>query len=141
MENDVRTVIRQRVQIELDLLSKTGNIQAELVSEGEQDYVLFKDLETSGGLKELPVSTSVLVPVPAGYPSSPIDMPAIPSSSILIPHLVGGSNPQGFVSCLGQSWSLLSFHPYSGTGAPNWNPNKHGFHNYYQHLYTWLHKI
>lgn len=103
--------------------------------------MLYYDLKTSGGAKKLPEVTDVLVAVPEGYPAALIDMPALHVESSLIPFVVGGNNPQNIVTVAGRDWRFLSFHPYSGDGAPNWNPHKHGFHDYYQRLYTWLNKI
>jgi hypothetical protein len=141
MENSQKELIRQRIREELKKLLEAGGIRAELASEGDQDYVIYYSLETSGGLKDLPTVTDVLVAVPGGYPSAPIDMPALPVGSRLANLVVGGSNPQTIVTFQNTQWRFLSFHPYGGKGAPSWNPNKHGFHDYYQHLYTWLHRI
>jgi hypothetical protein len=141
MDNNQTNLIHQRICMELIKLKEAGGINAELVTEENHDYVIFHDLETSGGAKGLPIVTDVLVAVPAGFPASQIDMPALLFNSPLIPFVVGGSNPQNTVTVRGNKWRFLSFHPYSGQGAPNWNPNKHGFHDYYQHLYTWLNRI
>jgi hypothetical protein len=141
METNQNNPVHQRIRQELQKLSDAGGIQAELIKEGAQDYVLFHQLETSGGTKGLPVFTDVLVTVPAGYPASPLDMPALPLNSPLAPYVVGGSNPQHTVNFQGSQWRFLSFHPYNGAGAPMWTPTKHGFHDYYQHLFTWLQKI
>ena len=141
MENNQKEFQRKRIQEELNDLFNAGDIKADLVIEENQDYVIYFDLETSGGTKNLPAKTNVIVPVPNGYPSAPIDMPALPVNSPLIKLVVGSSNPQGIITVMGIQWQLLSFHPYNGQFGPQWNPNKHGFHDYYQHLYTWLHKI
>lgn len=141
METNQQNPMLQRIVLELRKLFADGGIKAELITESEQNYVLFQQLETSGGAKGLPTTTDVLVGVPPGYPASPIDMPALPLNSPLSPHVVGGSNPQHTVIVRGEQWRFLSFHPYGGAGAPVWTPSKHGFHDYYQHLYTWLQKI
>ena len=141
MEVNQINPVHQRIRQELQKLFDAGGIKAELIIEGGQDYVLFHQLETSGGEKALPTSADVLVAVPPGYPASPLDMPALPLNSPLAPHVVGGSNPQHTVNFQGSQWRFLSFHPYSGAGAPMWAPTKHGFHDYYQHLFTWLNKI
>jgi hypothetical protein len=141
MENDQKELIRSRIRQELQMLELAGGIHAELISENNLDFVIYYNLETSGGSKNLPAFTDVVVAVPAGYPNSQIDMPGLEFNSPLAPFVIGGSNPQTTVSVKGKQWRFLSFHPYNGQGAPIWNPNKHGFHDYYQHLYTWLNKI
>lgn len=129
-----------RVQDELRRLMDRSSIQATLIAEGS-GYVLYHSLETSGAAKGLPSTTDVLVPIPNGYPSSQIDMPALPDDSPLIPFVVGGSNPQGTITVNGRTWKILSYHPYNGGGGPPWNFMTHGFHDYYNHLYTWLHRL
>jgi hypothetical protein len=129
-----------RVQDELRRLMERSNIQTSLIAEGT-GYVLYHSIETSGAQKGLPSNTSVLVPIPDGYPSAQIDMPALPSDSPLIPFVVGGSNPQATISIDGVTWKTLSYHPYNGGGGPPWNFMVHGFHDYYTHLYTWLHRL
>ncbi len=141
MENNPKELVGQRIREELRRLSEGSDIKAKLISEGDKDYVIYYDLETSGGLKGLPAKTDVLVLVPDGYPSSLIDMPALPLKSALIPLVAGGLNPQAIVTFQDQEWRFLSFHPYASEGGPVWNPNKHGFHDCYQHLYSWLHKV
>ncbi len=141
MENNQKDLTRKRVRQELQTLQSAGAIKAELITENDLDFVVYYNLETSGGPKNLPAFTDVAVSVPAGYPTSQIDMPALELNSPLAPFVIGGSNPQTTVLVKGRQWRFLSFHPYNGQGAPNWNPNKHGFHDYYQHLYTWLNKI
>jgi hypothetical protein len=141
MENDPKELVRHRIREELRRLSEGTDIKAELISENDQDYVIYHDLETSGGSKDLPAKTDVLVAVPEGYPSSLIDMPALPLKSALVSLVAGGLNPQAIVTFQGQEWRFLSFHPYTSVGGPSWNPIKHGFHDYYQHLYSWLHKV
>lgn len=141
MEINLNNPVHERIRKELQRLFDAGGIEAELIAEEGQDYVLFHQLETSGGVKGLPISTDVLVTVPPGYPASPLDMPALPLDSPLVPYVVGGSNPQNTVNFQGRQWRFLSFHPYNGAGAPMWMPTKHGFHDYYQHLFTWLQKI
>lgn len=128
----------QRILQEIRWLSDR-NITAEYLDEGP-GYVIYYNLETSG-YNGLPKNTDVLVPVPGGYPSQQIDMPALPSESPLVPKVVGGSNPQGTVSVNGRSWVILSYHPYANGGGPPWSPIDHGFHDYYTHLFTWLHRL
>jgi hypothetical protein len=129
-----------RVQDELRRLMERSSIQATLIPEGS-GYVLYHLLETSGAIKGLPTNTDVLVPIPNGYPSSQIDMPALPDDSPLIPFVVGGSNPQATITVDERTWKILSYHPYNGGGGPPWNFMIHGFHDYYNHLYTWLHRL
>ena len=117
-----------------------SNIQATLITEGS-GYVLYRSIEVNGTVKGLLNQTDILVPIPNGYPSSQIDMPALPSDSPLIPFVVGGSNPQGTITVDGRTWTILSYHPYNGGGGPPWNFMIHGFHDYYNHLYTWLHRL
>lgn len=129
-----------RIQDELRKLTERSNIEVHLIQQGGY-YVLYKGMETSGGAKGLPTLTDVLVPVPSGYPASQIDMPALPADSPLIPHVVGGSNPQQTLHVNGQQWRVLSYHPYANGGGPPWNPMQHGFHDYYTHIHTWLHRL
>lgn len=129
-----------RIRDELRRLNEKSNIEAALVRNGS-DFVIFRSLQTAGGKKNLPTTTDVIVPVPAGYPASAIDMPALPENSPLIPHVVGGSNPQGTINVLGQNWKILSYHPYNGGGGPPWNPMIHGYHDYYHQLFTWFHQL
>jgi hypothetical protein len=139
MENDTKEIARKRVRAELEKLLEVGGIKAELVTEGDVDYVIYYNLETAGASKNLPTTTDVLVAVPGGYPAARIDMPALLMDSPLAKVVVGSSNPQNIVNFQGKQWRFLSYHPYDGDKGPNWTPTKHGFHDYYQHLYTWLH--
>lgn len=138
MMEEIEPIHIQRIRAELQLLSEKG-IQAELVR-GNQDFVLYRSIETSGKALILPERTDVLVPVPAGYPASMIDMPALPKDSPLITRVIG-SNIQGEHLVNGILWGLCSYHPYNGGGGPPWNPMMHGFHDYYNHIYFWLNKL
>lgn len=130
----------QRIRQELQLLAKRG-FHAELHQANSAYFVLYPAVETDGASRGLPSTVDVLVPVPAGYPASYIDMPALETTSRLVPHVVGGSNPQSEVVVNGRQWKVLSYHPYLNGGGPPWNPAQHGFHDYYTHLYTWLHRL
>lgn len=141
MENEQRKIVRMRVQQELEWLKERSGIDAELITVDSQDFVIYRQLETSGGLKNLPTHVDVIVSVPNNYPTALLDMPALEIGCALTPYVVGGLNPQHVIKALNKDWRFLSFHPYSGQGSPAWNPNKHGFHDYYQHLVTWLKKI
>jgi hypothetical protein len=129
----------QRIRQELQILKDKGDFEVEIMQEGDHYYVLYKDVKTGGSKKGLPVTTNVLVPVPQGYPSSLIDMPALPSNSPLIGHVAGAV--QQHLNVGGIQWSVLSYHPYTNGGGPPWNPLKHGFHDYYNHVFTWLHNL
>jgi len=131
----------QRIHGELRWLKERANIDTVLLREEMGDFVLFKEIETSGKNLGLPEKTDVLVPVPTNYPTTQIDMPALLKENVLISHVVGGSNPQSNFLINTETWVLLSYHPYANGGGPNWNPMQHGFHDYYTQLYTWLHRL
>ncbi len=135
---DKESLVILRIREELDKLARKG-VQAELVRNG-QDFVMYRSIATSGKTLNLPETTDVLVPVPSGYPASMIDMPALPKESPLITRVIG-SNIQSWYSVEGKVWGTCSYHPYNGGGGPPWNPVIHGFHDYYNHLYFWLHKL
>jgi len=116
-------------------------IVATLVKQGSNYFVKYHSVPTNGKALGLPETVDVLVPVPDGYATSPIDMPALPVDSPLITRVVGGSNPQGIVEADGRQWRILSYHPYANGGGPPWNPGKHGFHDYFHHIYIWLHRL
>jgi hypothetical protein len=80
----------------------------------------------------------VLVPVPDGYPASHIDGAALPTGNDLLPRLAGGTNSQGTFSADGHQWTLASYHPHQNGGGPPWDPTKHGFHTYLDHVVAWL---
>jgi hypothetical protein len=136
---DQKSLKVQRILQEIRWLSERSNIIAEYVDEGI-GYVLYYSIETSG-TNNLPKTTDVLVPVPNGYPAQQIDMPALPVDSPLVPRVVGGANPQSTVVVKGRTWVILSYHPYANGGGPPWNPTMHGFHDYYNHIFTWLHRL
>jgi hypothetical protein len=130
-----------RIANELSRLMTGSAIVATLIKEGGNYYVKYKAVPTSGKSVGLPETVDVLVPVPSGYATAAIDMPALPMDSNLIPHVVGGNNPQGVINVDSQQWQILSYHPYANGGGPPWNPGLHGFHDYYNHIYIWLHRL
>lgn len=130
-----------RIQDELRRLIEGSEIAATLLKDGSCYFIKYHAVPTSGAKLGLPGATDVLVPVPDSYPTANIDMPALPLGSPLIPHVVGGSNPQGLRNVDGCNWQVLSYHPYANGGGPPWNPMIHGFHDYYNHVYTWLHRL
>lgn len=130
-----------RIKSELSRLMTGSGIVATLLKEGSNYFVKYSAVPTSGKAVGLPELVDVLVPVPGGYATAQIDMPALPIDSSLIPHVVGGSNPQAVVTADDREWRVLSYHPYANGGGPPWNPAKHGFHDYYNHIYTWLHRL
>lgn len=130
-----------RIKDELRRLMEGSKIAATLIKEGSCYYVKYHAVPTSGKNHGLPETTDVLVPVPESYPTAYIDMPALPEESPLIQHVVGGGNPQGIKKADGKNWQVLSHHPYINGGGPPWNPMVHGFHDYYNHVFTWLHHL
>lgn len=131
----------QRIRKEILWVNENTSVHAEYFKEGQTEYVLYEAVETSGKSKDLPESSDVLVLVPSGYPGAQIDMPALPLDSKLLSHVVGSTNPQTIVSAKGRQWRFVSFHPYSNGGGPPWNSSEHGFHDYYNQIYTWLHRL
>ena len=131
----------QRILTEVEWVNQNTSCQASYIKEGGKEYVLYKGVETSGKKMGLPEETDVLVLVPDGYPSPPVDMPALPLDSALLSHVVGSSNPQTIVNVVGRQWRFLSFHPYANGGGPEWNSREQGFHDYYNQLYVWLHRL
>ena len=131
----------QRIQKELLWVNENTNVKASYVKAGDKEYVLYEGIETSGLAKDLPEQTDVLALIPDGYPSSAIDMPALPVDSKLLSHVVGSSNLQNIVTVNGRDWRFLSFHPYANGGGPQWDSKELGFHDYYNQLYVWLHKL
>jgi hypothetical protein len=131
----------QRIRKELRWLNDRSGINARLIRVEGADYVLYEGIETGSKNPELPLKTDVIVPVPAGYPTSQIDMPGLPIDSKLIPYVQGGANPQAEIIVDDRHWKILSYHPYANGGGPPWNPSLHGFHDYYNQLYPWLRRI
>lgn len=131
---------RERIERELSILSQGGQI-AELADGAGRSFVVYRNVPTDGKNCGLPCSTDVLVPVPAGYPASHIDLAGLPLGSPLLPRLKGGQNNQGVFNVGGRQWQLASYHPHNGGGGPPWDQMKHGFHTYIDHLIAWLHRI
>ena len=100
--------------------------------------VLYADVPTAGATFGLPRVTSVVVPVPDGYPAALIDLAGLPIDSPLLPRVKGGPNPQGVIEVDGIRYQLASYHPHTNGGGPPWDPQRHGFHTYFDHLLSWL---
>jgi hypothetical protein len=132
-------VSRERIEKEIRILAEGGQT-AQLVGNG-RDFVLYREVPTGGARLGLPERTDVIVPVPAGYPASPIDLAGLPVGSPFLPRVKGGQNNQGVVQIDGRQWQLASYHPHNGGGGPPWNQLCHGFHTYLDHIIAWLDKL
>jgi len=130
---------RERILRELQVLLVGGQV-AELVSNG-REFVIYRDVPTGGARLSLPSATDVIVPVPSGYPASPIDGAGLSVDSPFLPKVKGGPNSQGIVAVEGINWQLASYHPHGNGGGPPWDQVKHGFHTYFDHLISWLENI
>lgn len=130
---------RERILSELAKL-REGNQVAELIVNG-QEVVLYKDVPTGGACIGLPSTTDVIVPVPNGYPASPIDLAGLIVGSPFLALVKGGQNNQGNVQAAGMSWQLASYHPHGNGGGPQWDQMQHGFHTYFDHLISWLESL
>jgi hypothetical protein len=130
---------RERILRELAILQE-GKQVAELVSNG-RDFVVYRNVPTGGGRLGLPDVSDVIVPVPPGYPASPIDLAGLPSGSPFLPRIPGGQNNQGIVQAVGINWQLASYHPHNNGGGPPWDQMRHGFHTYFDHLLSWLERL
>lgn len=140
--NEVKPIYIKRIETELEKLWENSKIKAKLIKTKQGEFVRYYSIETNGIHFNLPEETDILVRVPQGYPTSLIDMPAIPKDSKLFQHVVGASNPQGIVDVDGVIWEFVSYHPYnSSQGGLDWNPSIHGFHHYAIELFMWLHKL
>ena len=128
---------RERIERELSVLLEGGQ-RADLITEGDQAYVLYRDVPTGGKQHGLPCSTDVLVPVPSGYPGAPIDLAGLSVASPFLARTKGGNNNQGIHTVDGKQWQLASYHPHGGGGGPPWDSIKHGFHTYFDNLISWL---
>lgn len=128
-----------RVERELNLLREGGQV-VECIR-GDRQVVLYRDVPTAGAPLGLPRTTDVVVPVPSGYPGSPIDLAGLPVGSPLLARTRGGQNNQGLVNADGRRWQLASYHPHNGGGGPPWDQTVHGFHTYLDHLLAWLHRL
>jgi hypothetical protein len=130
---------RERIILELAKLLEGGQV-AELVANG-REFVIYRAVPTGGARLSLPETTDVIVPVPPGYPASPIDLAGLPAGSPLLPRAKGGQNPQGVHQVAGITWQLASYHPHNGGGGPPWDQMRHGFHTYFDHLISWLERL
>jgi len=129
----------ERILRELGRLREGGQI-AELVSNG-RDFVIYRSVPTDGARFGLPEATDVIVPVPAGYPASPIDLAGLPVGSPLIGRTRGSQNNQGICQAAGMNWQFASYHPHNNGGGPPWNQMVHGFDTYFDHLISWLERL
>ena len=139
VSNDGIHPARDRILTELSRLMEGGQVAA--FRQGMRPLVLYTDVPTAGANLGLPPATSVLVPVPDGYPASLIDLAGLPLGSPLLPRLKGGPNPQGVIELDGISYQLASYHPHTNGGGPPWDPQRHGFHTYLDHLLSWLSQL
>src|ERR1700739_3245118 len=127
----------ERIQRELAKL-REGMLVAELIDASGRQFALYRAVPTGGERFGLPASTDVIVPVPAGYPASWIDLAGLQVGSPFLGRVKGGQNNQGIVFADGRQWQLASYHPYNGGGGPPWDQNQHGFHTYVDQLIAWL---
>lgn len=130
---------RARIERELGLLS-VGGLEAKLVDNGRL-FVIYPAVPVAKGSKDLPLVVDVIVPVPVGYPASAIDLAGLVVGSPLLPRVKGGPNSQGIHVVDGRTWQLASYHPHQNGGGPPWDPQRHGFHTYFDHLASWLNHI
>jgi hypothetical protein len=131
----------ERIGRELAII-RAGSLTVDLVDGGGgRLFVVYRAVPTSGERYGLPGATDVIVPVPAGYPASLIDLAGLPVGSPFLPRVKGGQNNQGIVFAASQQWQLASYHPHNGGGGPPWDQNRHGFHTYLDHLIAWLDRL
>lgn len=134
--------MRERIERELAILLQAGQ-QARYVlsANGGQPFILYEEVPTAGKLLGLPSASDVVVPVPGGYPGSPIDLAGLPTGSPFIPRVAGGANSQGIFLIEDRTWQLASYHPHNNGGGPPWDQMRHGFHTYLGELLAWLGKL
>jgi hypothetical protein len=130
---------RERILRELAVL-REGNQITDLIT-SDRDYVVYRDVPTAGVRIAAPPVTDVIVPVPPGYPGSPIDLAGLPIGSPLLGRVKGGQNNQGTVQAGGKTWQLASYHPHQNGGGGPWDQMQHGFHTYFDHLLSWLDQV
>ncbi len=139
---DVFTVVKKevtggflvaRIDLELGKL-KAGGTNVDYI-EKPTPVVIYRELPIREGLGI--EKTDVLVPVPTGYPGQHLDGAFIPDGSPLIGRVVGKA-AGATLSVDNRTWRLMSYHPHTGGGFPEWNPNFHGFHTYIDALIAWL---
>ncbi|MCK6478849.1 MAG: hypothetical protein L6R43_01500 [Planctomycetes bacterium] len=130
---------RERIERELARLLE-GGLNAQLF-DGDRPLVLYRGVPAGGQPLGLPDAADVVVPVPPGYPGSPIDLAALPLDSPFLSRVKGGTNSQGTLTLDGRNWQLASYHPHGNGGGPPWDQTRFGFHTYADHLISWLHKL
>lgn len=128
-----------RIDRELAIL-RVGGQEALFIDEG-RPVILYRSVPVHTSTPTMPLSTDVVVPVPAGYPGAMIDLAALPLGSPLLPLVRGGQNNQGVLTVDGRQWQLASYHPHNGGGGPAWDQTRHGFHTYFDHLLAWLARL
>ena len=128
-----------RIERELHDLAEGGQRARRVVaSNGGQSFILYEGVPTGGSAIGLPNRTDVVVPVPGGYPGSPIDLAGLPMGSPFIARVAGGANSQGVFLIEDRTWQLASYHPHNNGGGPPWDQMRHGFHTYLGELIAWL---
>lgn len=127
----------KRIRAELKRLSAGGQVADLIIDAAPRRAVIYRQVPCLLG-SGYPSAMDVLVPVPEGYPASNIDGAGLHQGDDLFLRLAGGSNPQGAFQAEGLDWVLASYHPHAGGGGPPWDPTRHGFHTYLDHLVAWL---
>jgi len=129
----------ERIERELAMLLEGG--QSASIVGGAPTCVLYRGVPIRGTSSLANENVDVVVPVPNGYPASPIDLAGLPVGSPLLNRVAGGGNSQGVIDADGRQWQLASYHPHSNGGGPPWDQMRHGFHTYLDHLIAWLAKL
>lgn len=129
----------ERIERELARLQEGGQL-ADLFTD-DRAVVLYRQVPTGGLAIGLPPTEDVVVPVPAGYPASMIDLAGLPIGSPFLGRARGSQNNQGAIVVAGRQWQLASYHPHNGGGGPPWDQMRHGFHTYLDQLIAWLDKL
>jgi len=130
----------ERILLELQKLRDKGII-ADLILDGSRPVVVYRNVPTPEPV-ESPADVDVIVPVPDGYPAGMIDLAGLDADhSDLLARTKGGTNIQQEIQADGKAWRTVSYHPHSNGGGPPWDPTRHGFHTYYDHLVAWLHAL
>ena len=127
---------QDRIARELRVLADGGQVSRLVVD--SRPVVIYFDVPTAGEERGLPSESDVVVPVPGGYPGGIIDLAGLPVDSPFLDLVMGGRNSQGVIGVGDREWQLASYHPHGGGGGPPWDPNRHGFHTYLDHLIAWL---
>ena len=127
----------KRIEAELKRLKEGGQVAEHFAGATPRAVVIYRKVPCLLG-EGYPTEMDVLVPVPDGYPAGHIDNAGLPTGNELFPRLAGGTNPQGTFSADGREWVIASYHPHQGSGGPPWDPTRHGFHTYFDHLVAWL---